>query len=203
MPTYLDDKPLDVQAETLADLLDEARKHLADTGRIVVEVHVEGEMLDDQTLDEQMNEPIGDRDMRLVSVHSKALVSVTLSEVRVVLGEARELQDEAAELLQHDQGVDAMVKIAAALEVWQQAQQAVLHTIGLMGIDFDQFTVDDLTAPTIVNRLVDQLKSLREAVEAGDGIALADALAYEWPQMTDQWDRLLERLIETVEQDAG
>ena len=37
-------------------------------------------------------------------------------------------------------------------------------------------------------------------IQAGDTVGLADALAYEWPEICDQWDHVFEELVHEIEE---
>jgi len=116
--------------------------------------------------------------------------------VRTQRGEARVLQAEAADLLQRDQPGEALNKVSAAIEAWLATQQVVVQSASMLGIDLDQFEVEGRELTDTVNELADQLKELRELIQLGDMIGLADALAYEWPGITDRWDAVLGTLLD-------
>ncbi len=220
MPVYLDDAEVDAPAAggDLGSLLDATRDRLASAGgpgggggsggasgggsgggRVVVEVHVDGEALSDAEIAARRGEPLGDAEVRLVTADLNALVVDTLDQVRVRLEEAETLQADAADLLQRDDTPPAFAKIGESVAAWLQVQQAVLQASALMRIDLDTVTVDGEPAHALTTEALERLQGVKAALQAGDTIALADTLAYEWPDLTARWDRFLAVLIERVE----
>jgi hypothetical protein len=198
MSIYLDDDPADFTGGDLAAVLEQASDRLAESGRLVVEVQRDGKTLSAADLDEQQNTLIGDSDWRLYSVDPRELAVQTLEQVAQRLDEARLAQAEAAELFQEDRAAEALKQITDAIDAWQESQQAVRQTAALVGIELDGRCVDGQPVEQIINLMVDQLKELRDLLTAGDTVALADALAYEWPQTIDRWQALVGQMIEWV-----
>lgn len=198
MSIYLDDDPADFTGGDLAAVLEQASDSLAESGRLVVEVQRDGKTLSAADLDEHQNTPVGDSEWRLYSVDPRELAVQTLEQVTQRLDEARQAQAEAAELFQEDRAAEALEQIAKAVDAWQESQQAVRQTAALVGLELDGRSVDDQPVEQIINLMIDQLKELRDLLAAGDTVALADALAYEWPQTIDRWQALVGQMIEWV-----
>jgi len=196
MPIFLDDQPLDAPGPTLGDALTQAQANLADAGRIVVEVVVDGETLAGQPLDARLGEDVSAAEVRLVSALPAELATEALAGVRAQLGEARLLQAEAADLLQRDRVSDGLEKVTEAINAWLNTQQAVLQSATVLGVDLDTFEVAGHELTDSVHELVGQLKELRDMITAGDMVGLADTLAYEWPGITDRWDAFLGALLD-------
>jgi len=196
MPILLDEQPADLPGATLGEALEAAQQKLAEDGRIVVEVSVDGQPLDGETIERRAGESVAEKDIQLTSAAPGEVASEALGAVRTQLGEARVLQAEAADLLQRDQPGEALNKVSAAIEAWLATQQVVVQSASMLGIDLDQFEVEGRELTDTVNELADQLKELRELIQLGDMIGLADALAYEWPGITDRWDAVLGTLLD-------
>ena len=173
---------------------DERERRLSFSGILIVD----GKVLDPDGLDAEQNTPVADSEWRLYTANPRELAVATLQQVAERLNDARQAQAEAAELLQQDRPADAMKHVTVAIEAWQQTQQAVLYSATLVGIDLDGRAVDGQPVDQIVLLLLDQLKELRELLSAGDTVAMADALAYEWPQTIDRWQVLIGKLIDWV-----
>lgn len=198
MPIYIDDERVELPGDDVAGVLAAARRRLDERSRVVVEVHLDGEYLSGDALDQAQAQPIGDRELRLVSVDPQELALNTLEQVRDRLTAAGELQSQAAELLQQDSPADALRKVSEAVQVWIQTQQAVLNSAMLVGIDLDNMQVGGEPVSAYTDELVERLKSLRESITSHDTVGLADALAYEWPQTTSRWETLVDHVIEQV-----
>ncbi len=196
MPILLDDQPAQLVGDTLGQVLDAAQQRLAAQGRIVVEVRVEGQTLNGETIDRRADEACGDKLIHLTSAKPAEVAVDALAAVRTQLGEARVLQAEAADLLQRDQQADALNKVSTAIEAWLAMQQVVVQAAAMLDVDLDALEVEGQELTDSVNDLAAQLKELRELIQAGDMVGLADVLAYEWPDITDRWDAVLGALLE-------
>ncbi len=200
MPIYLDDEAITLSGDSLGDVLHSAREQIADQGRVVVEVQIDGQSLVDREIDEQQDAAIGEREVRLFTADPVTLAVGTLGQVRDVLDVAHRVQTDAAELFQQDRSADAIQRVAEAMSIWQQTQQAVLHSAVLLEIDLDQREVDGVPVSETVNDLITHLVSLRDQLAAGDTVAVADALAFEWPQTIERWQKLIDAMIGWIEQ---
>jgi len=199
MSIFVDDTPIELEGETLEQVLGSARAHLSPSGCVVVDVVIDGESLDGQQLGAPEQIALQEREVRLYTADPTELAVSTLGQVRQQLGEADQAQQRAAELLQQDQASEALHLVSQALDTWLQTQQAVQHSATLLGLDLDALEVDGQQASTIIQGLADQLHQLKDTINNGDTARLADALAYEWPTTVQLWDRLITTLIERIE----
>lgn len=201
MHVYLDDQTTDLAAPSLGGLIDAARQQLAEGGRVVVEVHVDGQALGQEQLAALQAEPLNEQqEVRLFSADPKQLAVETLQQVDERLTDAGVAQSEAADLLQQDQPGPAFRKVAASVEAWLQVQQAVLHSAMLLGIQLDDLQINGQPAHTLTSLALERLQELKAHLQANDTVALADALAYEWPDLTRQWHQLIDTLIKRIDQ---
>lgn len=203
MPVLLDDTPLTTDGARLRDAVAAAVNALQPDGRVLVEIQLDGQTLPEDEIEARADEPVDDAEVRLYSADPTALATSTLEQVRSRLAEADQMMRDAADLLQGDQTAAGLRKVAEAIEPWLQTQQAVIQCATLIGIDLNGLDIDGqpLTAP--VQDLLQQLTTLKELITANDTVALADALAYEWPETTARWDRLVATLIERIEDDQA
>jgi hypothetical protein len=199
MPIYLDDEAIALSGNSLGDVLHAAREQIAEQGRVVVEVQIDGQSLVDHEIDEQQDAAIGQREVRLFTADPVTLAVGTLGQVRDVLDVAQRVQTDAAELFQQDRSGDAIQRVAEAMSIWQQTQQAVLHSAVLLELDLDQREVEGIAVSETVNDLITHLTSLRDQLAAGDTVAVADALAFEWPQTVERWQKLIDAMIGWIE----
>lgn len=201
MAIYLDDEAVELAGTDLANVLLAAQQHLAPDGRIVVEVQVDGTSLSGDELEQQGGRDVARTELRLYSAHPAEIAAETLEQVRYRLAAVRQSQSDAADMLQQDRAAEALQKVAHAVEGWMQAQQAVSMAAGLTDIDLNQLTVDQQPVSAITDAVVTALTQMKEMLAAGDTVAMADALAYEWPEHVDAWDRLVEQLLREIEGD--
>lgn len=201
MAIYLDDQPTKLTGNCLGEILASATEGLASGGggRVVVEVMLDGKVLNGDELGDHQNTELGDTEVRLTTADPKDLAVTTLLQVRQALPQAGGLHEKAAELLQADKAGEALEYIGAAIEVWMQAQEAVLGSAGVVGLGLDDVTVDGEPMTAFTDELIEQLHGLKDLIAAGDTVALADAMAYEWPPIVHRWDKLIETLIDVIQ----
>jgi hypothetical protein len=199
MPIYLDDEPADLSGATLDAVLDAARERASQSGRVVVEVQADGRPLLGEELEARRGAPLGSADLRLYTADPREREVTTLGLIGARLADARQAQTEAAELLQQDQPAEAMKRVGQAIEVWQEAQRAVLYSAALTGVRLEERTFDGRPFTAFTDELLTRIKGLRDLIASRDTVALADALAYEWPEVIDRWERLIVELIGWIE----
>ncbi|MBB6428412.1 hypothetical protein [Algisphaera agarilytica] len=198
MQVILDEQTVELDGPSLGELLHAARKRLADGGRVVVEIAVDGHKLDDKQITDRQGEDVSAMSVAFTSADPKALAVETLEQVRSRLTDAEEDQKEAADLLQRDQKQNALQKVGSSIEAWLQVQQAVLQSTVLLGINLDDLSVDGEPAHALTTQAVERLNDVKEFIQADDTVALADSLEYEWPETTAKWHTLIDELIKAI-----
>lgn len=202
MAIYLDDQPVQLEGADLGTVLEAARRRVEPQGRVVVEVRLDGAEVVGDELDRQRAAPVAAADLRLYTAAPRELAAATLEQLGPRLADARAAQSEAAELFQQDRAGEAMRRVGDAIEAWRQTQQAALQSAMLLGIDLERRTFEGQPIQAFTQELLERIRALRDAISAGDTVTLADALAYEWPELTDRWERLIQELLETVRSEA-
>ena len=202
MPIKIDDQPVALEAGSIRSLLAAAREHLAPAGRIVVQVQLNGEQVVEDALEDDQPTDFSEADVRMYSASPADLAVGALEQAREQIAAARAQQEQAADLLQQDEPVEALGQVSDSIQAWIHAQQAVSQVAALMSLDLEQITVGDRPVSTRMRELLDRLGELKTILEANDHVALADALAYEWPEMTDRWDDALGAIVGHIEAGA-
>ncbi|MEM6552872.1 MAG: hypothetical protein AAF750_12200 [Planctomycetota bacterium] len=202
MPIRLDDAPLTTDGPRLRDAIAAAVLKLQNEGRMLVEVKIDGDTVPDTQLEDRADDSVEANQVELFSANPATLTTSVLEQCRGRLIDARTLQEDAAELLQRDQVGDGLHKLGDSIEPWLQTQQAVAQSAVIAGIDLNAFDLDGQPLTASIEALLAQLQDLKQLIEAQDTIALADALAYEWPDTTDRWDKLLAAMIDRIESNA-
>ncbi|MEM6259246.1 MAG: hypothetical protein AAGI37_13260 [Planctomycetota bacterium] len=198
MPIHIDDQPSTLTAGSMRELLAAVSESLAPTGRVVVEVKVDGESVTGPALDDDQPTAEGS-DIRVYSAKPSELVVGILEDVRSQLAASQQQQQQAAELLQQDDPAKAMDLVKQSIDGWLQAQQAVGQSAQLLQLDLQAIRVEDQPVIERMNELITALTELKDIVVANDFVALADALQYEWPDITDRWDTALGAIVQHVE----
>ena len=199
MAVYLDDQPVTDAGDALGAVVAATNQRLSAAGRMIVEVEVDGEGLAGEALAARQHEPIAGREVRLTSASPGDLAVQVLDQVRGRLHESRQLQAECASLIQQDKAPEALRQFNQVITAWLQVQEAVQNVVRLMGMDVQGLQFEGTTAAEATTELVASLQGLKRMIQDGDTVGIADALAYEWPDMTDCWDRMLADLIERIE----
>ncbi|MEM9346989.1 MAG: hypothetical protein AAGB26_10275 [Planctomycetota bacterium] len=198
MPIHIDDHPSTLTAGSMRELLAAVSESLAPAGRVVVEVKVDGESVTGPALDDDQPTAEGS-DIRVYSAKPSELVVGILEDIRTQLAASQQQQQQAAELLQQDDPAKAMDLVKQSIDGWLQAQQAVGQSSQLLQLDLQAITVEDQPVIERMNELITALTELKDIVVANDFVALADALQYEWPDITERWDTALGAIIQHVE----
>ena len=195
MTVYLDDELIDVITDNLHSALDGAAKHLAVSGRLVVEVRLDGRELVGDVLEKNLHRELNDAELRLYSADPRQLALTILEESRTELETAGQAQTRAADLFQEGQEDKALREISSAMAKWIKMQQAVGQSVKILGLPLDQIMIHEQRSIDLIDQLADRLKQLRDLLAARDMIGIADTLAYEWPESVDQWRDLLQELL--------
>jgi hypothetical protein len=198
VPIHIDDKPSTLSANSMRELLSAVTNELAPSGRVVVEVKVDGTSITGPELDN--DQPTADTsDIRVYSARPSDLVVGILEEVRTQLAASQQMQQQAADLLQQDDPAKAMELVKESINGWLQAQQAVGQSAQLLQLDLEAIKVEDQSVMARMSELIASLTELKDIVVANDFVGLADALQYEWPEITDRWDAALGAIIKHIE----
>ncbi|MEO0963546.1 MAG: hypothetical protein AAFY08_00360 [Planctomycetota bacterium] len=199
MPTYLDDAPLAVDAATLDAALDVARRDAEAQGRLIVEVSLDGESLMGDRLDAAMGTAIGEAELRLYSADAAQVAGEALHEVRASIDRIEAMHQEAADELQRGDQAAGLATVGRVIELWLGVQRGIGQAAQVAGIELDGLTFGQTSATALFSGLLERLQELKGMIESGDTIALADALAYEWSEITEPWGALVDTLIAMVE----
>jgi len=200
MPIFLDDQPIAFPGRALSEVLSSANDHLADRGRVVVEIQVDGDRLTGDELQAHGNSVVEDTELRLYSANPRDLARSIIAALLTELDQAADLQAQAADLLQRDESNEAMTPLGKMLGIWQQTQQGVAGSVGLVGLDWNELEIAGQPASELMAALIQQLTTVRDAIEAGDFVTLADCLVHEWPDIADRWHEMLTRIIDLIDE---
>ena len=191
MPVYLDEKEIVPEKNDLQSALDKAEDILEERGRIVVEVKIDGELILGEAFDSVSEVDTEAKKIDFLSGDPSELADQALRELLESLDEVRTLQVEAAESFQQDLVQDAMAKIGTCIGVWQQVMQGIALVGPIKGIDIEVDEYEDKPILELVGQLSDRLIDLKEMIQAGDTLGMADVLAYEWPETINHWEKFI------------
>ncbi|MCA3005534.1 MAG: hypothetical protein LW650_09065 [Planctomycetaceae bacterium] len=213
MPLFLDDKPLSTplapagtagSSATLRDLLNHGADLAARSGRMVVEVLLDGVRLDDDALRDAEGRPLADHDVRLISADPRALVAAALYDLSAEAGRLRELQAQTARHLQAGQLTAASDALSTVVAVWDALRQGLAQGPGLLGLDPAELafspTADADPQPVAgaIANLNLRLIDLRRCLAGEDWASLADLLQDELSAEADTWATMLADLADQL-----
>ena len=199
MHLFLDNDSIDTDATTLGQALAEARTHLGDSGRVIVEVRVDGQTVPEQELSDRHDAQIAGEEVHLITADPRELARQALSDLSRALQANADKQRHAAALLRDDQAPQALDEVRESLNVWSQAQQAILQSAQLLSLPLDDWQVDGRSIPQIVEELAEQLRAVREQLIATDWVGLADSMEYELVDSIETWTRMVEEVMRRIE----
>ncbi len=202
MQVLLDDIPTDIAAQTVGEAIDAAADLADGRGRLIVDVSVDGTHWTQSELASATSLDGAAAVVRLTSAEPAQLVAAVFTDAIDSLGDADDLQREAAELLQSDQHTIALDKLEQAISIWQSVQQAIVQGSHLMELDLNEIAVNDTPISVSIQRLGERLRFVRSALEERDQIGLADNLLYEFPEVVDEWRSILTHLEHLVKEQS-
>ncbi len=194
MRVLLDNDECDMAVGSVGEAVAAGAALASDRGRTVTDVLVDGTRWSDDQLASPDIEQATATEVQIITADPGELVSETFAEAAWALSDAGKLQEEAAQLIQAGQPRDAMDKLRDAVSIWLSVQEAVTKGSQLARLDLDSVTMDGVSARLCIERLAEQLRMIRSALQANDPVGLSDTLLYEMPEVVDEWRRLLEQL---------
>ena len=202
MRIVLDDTPLACVAETVGEAVAAGELEARQSGRVIIEIHVDGEPIPVDRFDdpEVLRKPA--RDVTLLSADLRTLAVETLAQASDALVSAGELQQSAAELIQADDQPQAMEKLGEAIAVWLTVQQAIAAAAQALSIDLAALELEGDSFQIRMNVLQEKLQHLKTALEATDPVGLADMLLFELPECVADWREVIDAISMHADEEA-
>jgi hypothetical protein len=200
MKVFLDDKPLAVDASTVASALDAGRSAAGSQGRVIVEAKLDGRSLSGGELDAPSQQPSKADTLHFVTADPAALVEFSLRDVSNMVPDLRAAQSAAARLLQSGEYEPALSQLAEALTTWETIRRVIDEGPRLLKADVRKLQIAGLDAGALIDQLAGNLASLQAALKAQDWSTLADMLEGEFDAGATDWQRLLAGLADRIAQ---
>ncbi len=198
MRVLLDNDECDMAVGSVGEAVAAGAALASDRGRTVTDVLVDGTRWSDDQLASPDIEQATATEVQIITADPGELVSETFAEAAWALADAGKLQEEAAQLIQAGQPRDAMDRLRDAVSIWLSVQDAVTKGSQLAHLDLDSVNMDGISARLCIERLAEQLRMIRSALQANDPVGLSDTLLYEMPEVVNEWRGLLEQLRRLV-----
>jgi len=198
MRILLDDRETTLRADTVGVALQEAATLAGQSGRMIVEIEVDGIAWCEEDLARPEHTARGATEVRLSTAHPAELLRDTFAHATEAVLNAEEIQRAAAKLMQSNREGEGLQKLLEALAVWGSVQTAVSR-----GLELGVLTRDDVRAAGIdldgaVAVLDAQLRALRTAMQSQDTTAVSDCLMYEFPATTKRFAETLAAMAGAV-----
>ncbi len=203
MHIYVDDNPYAVSGladKTLRQIAVDIRQDLTLKKRMLVAIYTNGQLVPSGELEAVLDSPAG----RYEKVDFQSAVPQTLA--REVLKRARELVEEAVplcqqagEMLSGGQTARAMEVLANCIGVWNQVQESLIKSAGLLGLDLSSLKVEGRKVNDLMDEFAVQLRQVKEALESRDYVQLSDILQYELQDVAPRWQALLDQVVEQID----
>ena len=197
MAVTIDDQPLAFEQLGLTTV-GQVLSHVARANRLVVNVLIDGQEPDFGQMARVRAETLGNRTVYVETADPREMALSVLDEVTLHLDEADTYRTEAVDALAQNQHSRAMQKLNACFGIWQHAHESIVKTAQLIRADLAQLHADGQSISDILASFVDQLRSIKSALEARDFVSLSDTLAYEMTQTTHRWAAAVAALRDAV-----
>ena len=207
MDLYLDGAPL-ADAVSSTSTLEEALRQVQTSRcrprQLVVGVRCDGKDVPAQDLTSFLRRPVSSFGRLEVFTSTKEqLVLGAMSNASTSLQETEQACRRIAEQLIQGQSAEAIRSLADCLRVWQQIHDAVGKSLQMLELDAQQMMINDTPVVDVIGKPKDILVQVKQALQSGDHILLADLLQYEFGDVIDQWFSLIARLRQEAEDASG
>jgi len=203
---YLDDREYsaDLAASgTLGDLVEAVRAEVATSDRVIVGIVCDGIGLTDD-LEAKLAEPL-DRFRRvdLQSGRAQELVRDALEQALNVLADTDHLREQAIDALTRGDQTEATQVLGDCFRHWSQIHLGIAQSLAFLGLDPQTLEVNGQPLESALAGIAERLKEVREALQAGDNVLLADTLQYEFDEAAETWKAAIEAVLARTTQTAG
>jgi len=204
MAIFLDNQPFadaDLAPEaTVGQLIDTVKATLTGSGRLLISLRCEDEPVSPERLESILPDPIRDfHRLDLQTDEPKQVVLDILTDAQQALSESFATLKDASESLSAGDQTSAMNHLADCMQSWGQVHDALVKGGSLLGIDFNTLSIAERPLVAWIGDILTRLRDLKEAIASRDHVLLADLLRYEFDDMLQGWERLLEGFVAHIE----
>jgi hypothetical protein len=168
---------------------------------IIAQISIDGQPLTAELLSQWKDRPIQDFNETRIEAPLKSEYTIaslrTLSEA---LTESKTDREQISDCISRGQTNEALQKLTTYLQFWQASQQSLGCASRLLEADLKTFEYFEAgqpkTAGVTIRNLTDQLRELKSALEAGDLVLLGDILDYEFSEITETWQTMIDQLAD-------
>ncbi|HUU85181.1 MAG TPA: hypothetical protein VM243_16900 [Phycisphaerae bacterium] len=190
MEFYLDDREMRPTgpAGTLGDVVEEARAQVAKDDRVIIAIRCDGADVANDDLAARLAEPVDRYDrVDLQSGRAEQLVSDALGQALQVLEDSGQLRAQVVEWLAQGETIQAKQGLVQCFQQWTQIHQAIAQSMAFLELDEKELIVEGRPLEAVLGDISGQLRQVKEVLEVGDDVLLADLLQYEFDAAIDKW----------------
>jgi len=200
MIVYLDGERIEPDRDTLRGAFESAIKQADASGRIVVEIHADGEPIPDEFIADPPESASGFTELRFVSAEPRSMVRTLLLDAADALDTVKSDQQSAAEAIQGGRLDDARKTLERAVGVWSAVITGVHQGSSMVGLDLESVSAGNPPMPYAqhVEQLENELRAVVRMISDEDWSSLSDSLEDELTELTERWRELLHALADRV-----
>ena len=203
MKVLLDETPCEIDAANIGEAVAAVVGIAEQSGRLVVEVLVDGNALSEDDLQESTRLESKADEIQVLTTTMETLLHETFIEAVAALEGTAKSQTDAARLLQSGDASGGMNELVNALETWTGIRDAVVKGLELAELDPRGIDVDGIPLTKAISDLQGCLETLKNTMIADDLAATCDCLLYDLPPVNDAWSTVLAGLARRFKDDSS
>jgi len=190
---------LTTTGQTLEQLLNQVKTLLADSGRMIVGIVCDDELVSPDQLQQMLSKPA--ENFSRVEFQTAIPLEIarnSLDACDQYLSEITSTLDTIVDALRQARVQDAMNKMGPMFSRINETFQGTRGVLKLLKIDPQSVELSTGSAAGFLDGMIDHLKEIKHALETQDYIALADLLEYELDSRIKNWQQLIANLREHI-----
>jgi hypothetical protein len=181
---------------TVRDLAHEVTDRASERDpRMILEVRCDGNVVPQEGLEVILESPASQyQRIEFQTGPTRALVCTTINQAIANLEEAARSRGRIADLLEAGQTQPAMESLGALVGAWKQGQQALVICAEILRLELDTLRASGVSVGEVVEEFKKRLTELKQAMETGDVVLLADLLRYDLESPLSSWIAILKHV---------
>jgi|GEM_PF-1767314 len=193
------DNTQQTDATDLGDALEQARIHAESSGRLIVDILVDGQPATDELFEDQPEGLGSINELRFTTADTSAIIAETAQTAIESIELLKADQEAGAQQIRAGELEDAMQTLQAIMEGWLAMRDVVDQITQIAQIDISSVKVGNETGSDSVQSLSNALAEVRETLQNEDWSSLGDVIEYDLNELAGKWATLLQSLIQSVQ----
>lgn len=166
----------------------EVLSHVAKNNRLVVQLLIDGSVPDLSRMDDVRSQPLDGREVFIETAPPLAIAREVLVAVDETMVTAETLREQAAEAFRVGDAPGGLGKLSGCFATWHNAQDSLAKVARLLRVDLGELkTEDGRTVAAVMSRFAENLRTLRDALEARDYVLCCDVLTYDMAELRGEF----------------